>query len=65
MEILDYFQRFYGLKVKFIKKYKGFSSVGKNEYYSFDKKAQEKLHYFPQYTSMDTIKEEAHWILGS
>jgi len=62
-EILDYFSSHYGLKYKIDYSLKYFSPTGmKNVYYSrYDKAA--KIGYKPLFSSMDTIKQEAKYIL--
>lgn len=64
MEILDYFSREYGLKYTIHDKQVTPGPTGfKDNYYSLNKKA-ESLGYFPKFTSMDTISQEAKNILN-
>ena len=62
MEIINYFVNNYKLKVKFVDKATNFSSVGLNKYVSVNHDAA-KLGYSPQYTSMETIKEESSYLI--
>lgn len=64
-EIINYFASEYGLKYKVTPSFKYISATGsKNNYYSISKNAL-YLKYHPQFTSMDTIKEESKYILNN
>lgn len=63
-EILDYFTTQYGLKYSIKSDINVLTATGtKDNYYSNNKKA-EKIGYFPQFTSMDSIIEETKAILS-
>jgi len=62
-DILNYFRDEYGLQYRIDRDYPETSPTGsKPEYYSNNMVAQD-LGYYPEYTSMDAIKEEAEQIL--
>jgi len=63
-EIIKYFASEYGLKYKIIPSLNYTSATGaKNKYYSISKNAK-RLGFKPKLTSLETIKEEARYILN-
>jgi len=62
-EILDHFQREFGLKYRVEEKFHSATATGpKDHYYSLSRKA-EGIGYRPQYTSLETLAEETKNIL--
>lgn len=61
-EILEYFVHEYGLKCTIGHKHISSATGSKTNYYSNNRKA-EKIGYTPKYSSLDTIKEEAKYLL--
>lgn len=64
-EILDFFREQYGLRYRVDPEFRDTSPTGpKLNYYSVNMAAQE-IGYYPQYSAMDAIKEEAGKIIQS
>jgi len=62
-QILDYFSSEHGLKYKVTKFRHWVSATGTKDCYFPDTLRPEVLGYEPKYTSLQTIKEEAKWLL--
>lgn len=64
LELLDYFTKTYSLKYRIDDKFNSACPTGaKNIYYSNSRRAADLLSYQPNYSSIDTVKEEAAFIL--
>ncbi|MCG6534958.1 MAG: hypothetical protein L7F78_09755, partial [Syntrophales bacterium LBB04] len=64
-EILDHFRKHLGLKYRVEENFHAVTATApKDHYYSLSRKA-EGIGYWPQYTSLETLVEEAEDIINS
>lgn len=64
-EILDYFSSVYGLRYDMVKSLNNVGATGAKSIYCSRYKGISSIGYIPQYSSMETIKQETEHILSS